>query len=358
MKIPTLQLNHNQKSDNSKENKGDRVFERRQTTPNRPLGINAVKEVQQKLDRNSGNMLIAENKRPGTGPVMIKESLEESTMVKFDQVDDLSGQYAWVARGDEMHLTAVPTHEELDPAFYDVIVTYQGWYLQRKKLYLDELYRLPNNITKDIVDDIEKFWTRKDKYLEHGITYKRGYLMYGEPGCGKTSLINFLVHEITKKHNGLVFNYSDGCIDIIKYIRSIEPNKPIMVIMEDIDALLNYSSHQVLQLLDGNSQVDNIIFFSTTNYPQRIEPRFINRPSRFDRVFEFPMPDEQVRRFFIERKLSESELDGINIDQWVRDTDGMSLSHLKELIVSVIVMDRDYSLAIQQLKTMNGAQFM
>jgi len=54
----------------------------------------------------------------------------------------------------------------------------------------------------------------------------------------------------------------------------------------------------VLNLLDGVKQVDNIIYIATTNYPELLEERILNRPSRFDRRFHIGTPSAEVRKFY------------------------------------------------------------
>lgn len=275
--------------------------------------------------------------------------------VQFDSVEKKSIKhiFGWVNDGDNFHITRKPNVEGLDPCYYSIVETHQGYYLQKKQLFLDELYKLPDDNVQKVIDDLETFWGSKEKYKEYGITYKRGILLPGPPGTGKSSLLNFLIHRITNQYKGIVLDFSYGIADVLKQIRLMETETPILVIMEDVDAILDsYSNSTILNLLDGNNQVDNVVYLATTNYPERIEPRIKNRPSRFDRVIEIGMPTDEVRRFFLENKLKESDKQIHDIDQWVRDTDGLTLSHLKELIISVVVMGGDYNTTLSILKSM------
>jgi hypothetical protein len=62
------------------------------------------------------------------------------------------------------------------------------------------------------------------------------------------------------------------------------------------------------------------------------------------------LPNEDIRRAYIEHKLSEEDLKGINIEEWIKKTEGMSLSHLKEVVISVIVMGRTFEETIDNLE--------
>lgn len=126
--------------------------------------------------------------------------------------------------------------------------------------------------------------------------------------------------------------------------------------MEDIDSILeNYVESEVLNILDGINMIEKAVFLATTNYPERLGPRIINRPSRFDKRFKINHPQEESRRLYFEYILGGKE--GvkslkIDLDKWVEDTEDFSIAHLKELFTAVIVLGDDYEEAIEALSTM------
>jgi hypothetical protein len=54
------------------------------------------------------------------------------------------------------------------------------------------------------------------------------------------------------------------------------------------------------------------------------------------------MPSAEIRESYLRKKLSPEDLSKIDIKEWVELSEGMSLSHLKELVVSVIVMGKSF----------------
>jgi SpoVK/Ycf46/Vps4 family AAA+-type ATPase len=108
----------------------------------------------------------------------------------------------------------------------------------------------------------------------------------------------------------------------------------------------------ILNLLDGIKQIDNVVYIATTNHPEKLEDRITNRPSRFDRRYEIELPNTEVRTAYIENKLSEEDLKKINIEMWVKESDGFSLAHMRELVISVITMDNSFEDTIARLKGM------
>lgn len=266
--------------------------------------------------------------------------------------------HSWVKQGNSFFITTKPNTDTIPPGLYDIAASMEmGLFLERRGVVLDELFYIPDDTMDTILSDFKKFWESKKKYEEYGFTHKRGILMYGPPGSGKTSLINILTKYIITEQGGIVLNMDDvdRFVSMAHNIRAME-NKPILAIIEDLDGFLEYNSKKTfLNLLDGNLQIDNVVYFATTNYPERIEPRVINRPSRFDLVINMDAPKTEARKFYLEKKLRPDDLEKYkgDIDQWVNDTEGMTYSHLKELIASVVVMNNDYDFTIQRLRLMN-----
>ena len=107
----------------------------------------------------------------------------------------------------------------------------------------------------------------------------------------------------------------------------------------------------MLNILDGVKQIENVVYIATTNYPEKLQERITNRPSRFDRRYEVQMPSRAIRESYIKNKLSDDDLKNINLEEWLDSSEDMSLSHLKELVISVIVMGKDFK---ESLATLNA----
>lgn len=228
--------------------------------------------------------------------------------------------------------------------------------LKQQDIVMDELYELPSPELKSIIEDIESFWDRSDTYKSYNFVHKRGILLYGDPGCGKSGIIQLCVKKLIDRE-GIVINLKEeddikSFSEFIPIIRKIEPNRPLIVILEDIDSLAGedrYSTTKLLNILDGIKQVENVVYIATTNYPEKLQERITNRPSRFDRRYEVGMPSREIREAYIKSKLNNADLERIEITDWLDLTEGMSLSHLKELIISVIVLNKTFKESIQHL---------
>ena len=180
--------------------------------------------------------------------------------------------------------------------------------------------------------------------------------MYGPPGSGKSSTIQLIMKDVIARDGIVVqFGHPEIFLSGIRKFRQIQPDTPVVVLMEDIDSILEQNCEStVLNILDGVNQIEKVVFLATTNYPEKLGARIINRPSRFDKRFKIDHPNAESRRMYFEHVIGKESLEAFKIDlnQWVKDTKGFSLAHLKELFTSVVILEDDYNDAIETLRSM------
>ena len=271
------------------------------------------------------------------------------------------GYNQWAVHTGGRYTPTMPTVQQVPAGFYELGMDNQiGIFFEKRKVDTDELFELPSDELQDIIQDIENFWERSNKYQEYGFLHKRGILLYGEPGAGKSGIIQLCTKHLIEKMNGVVINLSNG--DQVDWysktmgsFRSVEPNRPLIVILEDIDGIAgegNWSTSMLLNILDGIKQIDNVVYIATTNYPEQLEERITNRPSRFDRRYEILMPNAKVRESYFRSKLSLKDLESIDVSEWVKKSDGMSMAHLRELVISVVALGNTFEDTIFRLNGM------
>ena len=244
------------------------------------------------------------------------------------------------------------TSEILPPGFYKPV--YDDYnekaYFTERDVITPNLYILPDGIQTQIMDDIKNFWESEERYKKFGNVYKRNILLYSAPGNGKTSVINLLCKELITKYEGVVI-LIDSITDLMAYnicmrrLKDVEPNRKIITVIEDFERLTKSDdvAATLLQLLDGNSQFDNIVTIATTNYPQILEKRFVCRPSRFNLVIEYKRPTDEIRRAYITCKLKDGGYDvdseevKATIERHVKATQGYTFDFVKELVQGIYV---------------------
>ena len=273
---------------------------------------------------------------------------------------ELGKHSEWLVKGTNMFTPGEKSVKRIPAGFYEMFQDPYNTYLELKTTMSDELYILPSDEMQDIIEDIKNFWNNKKSYEDYKFVHKRGILMYGKPGNGKSGIIQLISKYLIEEQDGIIINITNAenlekYDKIVQQLREIEPDRPLIVILEDLDAMIDEDSWIIstaLNLLDGVKQISNVVYIATTNYPEKLEDRITNRPSRFDRKYEIPLPNAAIRKEYIKCKLTNSDLEKINLDKWVSETEGMSLAHLKELIISVIVLKNTFEDTINRLNGM------
>ncbi|XP_019378208.1 PREDICTED: mitochondrial chaperone BCS1 [Gavialis gangeticus] len=156
---------------------------------------------------------------------------------------------------------------------------------------------LDEGIAERIVQDVQEFIASPQWYSDRGIPYRRGYLLYGPPGCGKSSFITALAGEL--QYSICLLSLSDRSLsdDRLNHLLSAAPQQSI-VLLEDVDAAFvsrdlaaeNPTAYQgmgrltfsgLLNALDGVASTEARIVFMTTNHADRLDPALV-RPGRVD----------------------------------------------------------------------------
>ncbi|KYN12289.1 PREDICTED: mitochondrial chaperone BCS1 [Trachymyrmex cornetzi] len=166
----------------------------------------------------------------------------------------------------------------------------------RKRRPLESVV-LDTGISERILNDCREFINNPSWYSERGIPYRRGYLLHGPPGCGKSSYITALAGELER---GIcVLNLSERGLtdDRLNHLLAVAPQQTI-ILLEDIDAaftsrkdskevkaaydgLNRVTFSGLLNCLDGVASTEARILFMTTNYLDRLDPALV-RPGRVD----------------------------------------------------------------------------
>jgi SpoVK/Ycf46/Vps4 family AAA+-type ATPase len=247
---------------------------------------------------------------------------------------------------------------ELPPGQYTVEHSPSiGIYFRKTDVQLDSIVKLSCCESNKVMEEVEVFWNSQQIYKDHGFLWKRGFLLWGPPGSGKTTLLQNLSTKIVERGGLSIYVSNPGLTaTAIQQLRMVQPKVPIVLMYEDLDTIVRrFGESELLALLDGELQIDNVLNIATTNYPERLDARIVNRPSRFDIVKYIGMPSEEARRsFLIAKTMRFANNENVEeLDKWVEMTKGFGLAHIKELIVSVEVFKVSLEDCVERLKRMS-----
>lgn len=230
------------------------------------------------------------------------------------------------------------------------------WALCPKEIVSSEFLELPDTPQQYVFQLLKTFINKREVYKQYNLVHKRGILLFGPPGSGKTSIIQQSAKQIVDIGGIVLFGVAPHVVaHMLNQIRSIEKDRLIVVILEEIESLVNdYGEHDFLSMLDGETQIDNVVFLATSNFPELLSKRLTNRPSRFDELIPVDMPTRRCRKAYIKFKyptISEHE-----VDSWVEQTDNMSLAHIQELVIAVKCLDKDPQETLNRLRALESDQ--
>ena len=235
--------------------------------------------------------------------------------------------------------TNISLLQKIEPGIYTVDFSREhGIYCKKMDVKSDELFVFSDSISEKLLKEINNFWEKSERYKQNNLVHKRGILLEGFPGTGKSSIISILCKEIISK-GGVVFKINgirnlDTYFEFIRYgFREIQPETPVVTILEDLDQYEEIES-ELLDFLDGKTHLDHHVVIATTNNTELIPDTFL-RPSRIDLKIEVPLPSEQTRREYFKFKNTPED----EIENLVKQSEDFSLADLKELYVCIYLLD-------------------
>ena len=198
---------------------------------------------------------------------------------------------------------------------------------------------MPDGMKDEILEDFQRFLDCEENYAQYSAPWKRGVLFTGPPGNGKTHFIRALISELDIPCFYVKSFETRDQLDntgIQKVYSTIRATSPCILVLEDLDSLITEKNRTYfLNELDGFEENHGVITVATTNYPERLDPAILERPSRFDQKWHFGLPATKQRIEYIEswnKVLPEtSRMDDKQLNKIANSTEGFSFAYLKEL---------------------------
>ena len=197
---------------------------------------------------------------------------------------------------------------------------------------------LPDGVLETIEQHIGGIGDWSRELLEVGQHLKRGLLLHGPPGTGKTHTVRYLTGRLSSTTVVLLTGLSIRFIDQAAALaRSLQPS---MVVLEDVDLVgmdRDFSEDgnpllfSLLEAMDGVGADADVAFVLTTNRADILEIALADRPGRVDLAVEIPRPDA-ARRERLLRLYARGLTIRADTAEVAAATDGVTASFIKELI--------------------------
>lgn len=234
-----------------------------------------------------------------------------------------------------------------------------------------------------IRNDVENFYDSRDTYEKLKVPWKRGIIYYGPPGNGKTISVKAIMNTLYSRDDAVptlyvrtLSSFGGPEYSISEIFALARRTAPCLLVFEDLDSIVtdNVRSY-FLNAIDGIQKSkcliltqptelrprhvsiaainvfcpdDGILMIGSTNHLDRLDPGIAKRPSRFDRKYLFPNPDEKERSQYM--KYWQAKLaDNKDVDfpdtlcpAVAKITKGFSFAYLQEaMVASLLALARD-----------------
>jgi hypothetical protein len=198
---------------------------------------------------------------------------------------------------------------------------------------------LPSGVLEAVEAQVTGIARHRGRLIASGQHLKRGVLLHGPPGTGKTHTLRYLITRLTE--STVVMLSGDALRFIAPAVSIARALQPALVIVEDVDLIaedrgMHPGQHpllfQLLNEVDGLAADADVAFLLTTNRADLLEPALAQRPGRVDQAVELPLPDADGRRRLLALYRGNLELDLVDADPIIAKTEGMTASFFKELM--------------------------
>lgn len=184
---------------------------------------------------------------------------------------------------------------------------------------------LPKGMSDTLMNDVRQFIDSEQWYKEMSVPWRRGYLLTGPPGNGKSSIITAVASETGFEIHILNLKITEED-DLVTAINGLPANS--ILLLEDIDCAFEkregksgISLSTLLNSIDGVNATEGRLLFMTTNHPDKLDPALI-RAGRIDRKFELPNANKSQVKQMYERFYPDSE----NSEEFATDVDKFGVS--------------------------------
>ena len=226
----------------------------------------------------------------------------------------------------------------LKNAFFDMEYNF----ISRNEM-IDKLLAWNDDIKQQLSKDVIEFLKVMPILREKGLPNSRGIILSGPPGTGKTMMAKSIAAQANVTTMLISAEMISSKSDVKKAFKIGRKLSPTLMIIEDIDTAgtvsRKFTDHPILgeylQAMDGMEPNDGMLILATTNHTENIDPAISDRPGRFDRIIDVPLPNNRQRRKMIQNLLTKMPSEKISkniISIVAKKSEGLSGAWVREIV--------------------------
>ncbi|HEY8477780.1 MAG TPA: ATP-binding protein [Chloroflexota bacterium] len=209
---------------------------------------------------------------------------------------------------------------------------------------------LPPEVTQEVKDNVIGLLTKRALYQQNGLPCRRGVLLEGPPGVGKTLLLKALANAVDCTVLWVTPKAVESPYSVTNVYEMARELAPTVVIWEDLDLIGRRRGEgaqpdgilgELLSQMDGVDPNEGIITCASTNEARSLDVALSERPARFDRTIAIGLPGRDERRRMLERFTRDVHRQ-FDAEELVGRTAGLSGAAIAELVftASMQAIDR------------------
>jgi len=230
--------------------------------------------------------------------------------------------------------------KKINPAFKHIK-------LDRKYTWDDVI--LPEKVKKELKLNIDSLFNNIEAYKKAELPFKRGIMLKGVPGTGKTLIGKILCSTVGCSFVWVTPRFVREAKDVSDIYELVRDLSPAILFLEDMDLYTKHREQstdmgllgELMNQLDGLTTNEYVVTIATTNRAEQIEEALRSRPGRFDRSYEIKLPEatqrEALLKLYINRGDCVCDLTELDYKALADATDGMTGSHVRELVTTAII---------------------
>jgi len=219
-------------------------------------------------------------------------------------------------------------------------------FIKTDKNYTWEDVVIPKVLKNELSLNVSNLLDNVDIYKANNITFKRGVILEGEPGTGKTLIGKILCNSAKSSFIWVTPKFLTSSKAIARICDLSRALSPSILFLEDLDLYASDRDHNVntsllgelMNQLDGLVSNNYVIVVATTNKVDFIEEALKSRPGRFDRILTIGKPSQEARKRILQLYTKDMKLEGVDVESLAKLTADFTGAHMKELVNTAVMV--------------------